>query len=48
MNHEQRPLLESAPAVTGDDRDIRTLPFDQDVPGVTHRFGVRDLGAYEM
>ena len=40
--------VDYAPAVTGDDRDIRTLPFDQDVPSVANRFGVRDLGAYEM
>ncbi len=42
------PAIDFALPITGDDRDLDGLPFDQDVPQVANRFGVRDLGAYEM
>lgn len=37
-----------AEPVVGDDRDLDNQPRDQDLPGVPNRFGVRDLGAYEL
>ncbi len=39
--------VDFAEPVVGDDRDLDNQPRDQDLPGVTNRFGVRDLGAYE-
>ena len=36
-----------APALPGDDRDLDNVPRDQDLPGLSNLFGVRDLGAYE-
>ena len=42
------PAIDFAPAVSGDDRDIAGNPHDQDVGAIADRFGVRDLGAYEM
>jgi hypothetical protein len=42
------PAIDFALPVSGDDRDLDGLAFDQDVPSVADHFGVRDLGAYEM
>jgi len=42
------PAIDFAPPVAGDDRDIAGNPHDQDVAAIADRFGVRDLGAYEM
>ena len=39
--------IDFAPPVSGDDRDLDSNPYDQDVPSVTNAFGVRDLGCYE-
>jgi predicted outer membrane repeat protein len=40
------PGIDYAPAVDGDDRDIRDLPRDQAIED--SYYGARDLGAYEM
>ena len=42
------PAVDFAQPVVGDDRDLDNRPRDQDLPGVPNRFGVRDLGAYEL
>ncbi len=41
------PAIDYAPPVVGDARDLNNNPHDQDVPSISNRFGVRDLGAYE-
>ena len=46
LQHYSMAVDFSEPAV-GDDRDLDNLPRDQDLPGVSNLFGVRDLGAYE-
>ncbi|QBB72080.1 hypothetical protein ELE36_17850 [Pseudolysobacter antarcticus] len=40
--------LDFAPAIDGDDRDIRSLKYDQDLTTRPDVFGMRDLGVYEM
>ncbi len=40
--------LDFAPAVTGNDLDIRRLGYDQDQSGLPDLYGVRDIGAFEM
>lgn len=47
--HQTRDSLgvDFAPPVSGDDRDLDGYPFDQDLPTVSNRYGVRDVGAYE-
>lgn len=40
--------VDFAEPFVGDDRDLDNLPRDQDLPDVPNRFGVRDLGAYEL
>lgn len=42
------PAIDFAPPVAGNDRDIAGNLHDQDVGPIADRFGVRDLGAYEM
>jgi len=42
------PAIDFAPAVGADNRDIAGNPHDQDVGAIANRFGIRDLGAYEM
>lgn len=42
------PAIDFAAPVAGDDRDIAGNPHDQDIGAIVDRFGVRDLGAYEM
>ncbi len=39
--------VDFAEPLAGDDRDLDNQPRDQDLPGVSNLFGVRDLGAYE-
>jgi hypothetical protein len=40
--------LDFAPAIAGNDVDVRAAPHDQDLAGVADAFGPRDLGAIEM
>lgn len=40
--------LDFAPALDGNDVDVRAAPHDQDLAGVTDTYGPRDLGAIEM
>jgi len=40
--------LDFAPAIAGNDLDVRSAPHDQDLPGVADTYGPRDLGAIEM
>ena len=40
--------LDYAPAIVGDDRDVRSAPHDQNLAGVADIYGPRDLGAIEM
>lgn len=42
------PGLDFAPAISGDDRDLRNLGYDQDLPAIPDLYGVRDVGAFEM
>ena len=42
------PAIDFAGLLSPDDRDIAGRPHDQDVDQVVDRFGVRDLGAFEM
>jgi hypothetical protein len=41
------PAVDFAAAIVGDDRDLRDLPRDQDLPIKINREGPRDIGAYE-
>ena len=40
--------LDFAPAIAGNDVDVRGAPHDQDLAGVADTYGPRDLGAIEM
>jgi hypothetical protein len=40
--------LDFAPAIAGNDVDVRAAPHDQDLAGVADTYGPRDLGAIEM
>ncbi len=40
--------LDFAPAIDGDDSDIRNLKYDQDLTAQPNVYGMRDLGVYEM
>jgi len=40
--------LDFAPAIVGNDVDVRAAPHDQDLAGVADAYGPRDLGAIEM
>jgi len=40
--------LDFAPAIAGNDVDVRGAPHDQDLAGVADAYGPRDLGAIEM
>jgi hypothetical protein len=42
------PAIDFAPTAPDFDHDIAGNPRDQDVGAIADRFGVRDLGAYEM
>lgn len=41
------PAVDFAAAIVGDDRDLRDLPRDQDLPIKINGEGPRDIGAYE-
>ena len=40
--------LDFAPAIAGNDVDVRAAPHDQDLAAVADTYGPRDLGAFEM
>ncbi len=42
------PAMDFAPAISGAGNDLDNNPRDQDVPLIPNRFGMSDLGAYEM
>lgn len=42
------PAMDFAPAISGEGNDLDNNPRDQDVPLVPNRFGLSDVGAYEM
>ena len=42
------PAIDFAPAISGEGNDLDNNPRDQDVPLIPNRFGLSDVGAYEM
>jgi hypothetical protein len=42
------PAIDFAPEINGEGNDLDNKPRNQDVPRVLNRFGMSDVGAYEM